>query len=219
MIQVKINSKYLAISFIIFLLFSFSCRQNNASHYFKNGSAKYQLKNYVNAVKDFDQAIELENDYIDAYYVRALCYGNLKKYDKALNDFNKVIELNPDYKDVYINRGFYVSEKIGDYQGALNDYNRYLDLNKNGDNAFAYSNRGYAKYKLNDFDGAMEDIQESIRLNPDNAFVYKNRALIYMSLDSMNLACQDLEHANTLGFSEDYGTEVNDLIRKFCNQD
>ena len=217
--MIQIKRKYLVFIFVISLIFSFSCRQNSASHYFKNGSAKYQLKNYRSAIKDFDQAIELENNYIDAYYVRALCYGNLKKYNKALNDFNKVIVLNPDYKEAYINRGFYVSEKIGNFQEAINDYNKYLELNKNGDNAFAYNNRGYAKYNLNDFDGAMEDIQESIRLNPENSFVYKNRALIYLSQDSMNLACQDLEYANDLGFSENYGTEVNDLVRKFCSQD
>ncbi|MCD4664697.1 MAG: tetratricopeptide repeat protein, partial [Bacteroidales bacterium] len=202
--QVHIKNKIFAFSLIIFVLFNLSCRQNNASHYFKNGSAKYQLKNYKSALTDLDQAIELENDYIDAYYVRALCYGNLKKYDRAENDFNKVIELNPDYKDAYINRGFYVLEKKGDFQAAINDYNKYLDLNKNGDNAFAFNNRGYAKYKLNDFAGAMNDIQESIHSNPDNSFVYKNRALIYISLDSINLACQDLEQANKLGFSEEY---------------
>lgn len=217
--KVPIKSRLLSFSLILFILFSVSCRQNNASHFFKNGSAKFQLENYKSAIDDFDQAIELENDYVDAYYVRALCYGNLKKYDKAINDFNKVIALNPEYKDAYINRGYYVLEKTGDFQGAIDDYNSFLDLNKEGDNAFAYNNRGYAKYKLNDYEGAMKDIQESIRLNPDNSFVYKNRALIYLSLDSINFACQDLEKANTLGFSEDYGQEANDLITKFCMED
>lgn len=217
--KLPIKSRLLSFSLILFVLFSVSCRQNNASHYFKNGSAKYQLENYKSAVTDFDKAIELEEDNIDAYYVRALCYGNLRKYDKALNDFNKVIKLNPDYTDAYINRGFYVLEKTGDFQAAINDYNMYLNLNKSGDNAFAYNNRGYAKYKLNDYEGAMNDIQESIRLNPDNSFVYKNRALIYISLDSLNLACQDLEKANTLGFSEDFGNEINDLVSKFCIED
>lgn len=217
--QVQITSKFITFSLIIFVIFNISCRQYNASHYFKNGSAKYQLENYKSAVEDLDQAIELENDYIDAYYVRALCYSSLKKYDKAVNDFNMVIELNPDYKDAYINRGFYILEKRGDFEGAISDYNKYLELNKDGDNAFAYNNRGYAKYKLNDFDGAMKDIQESIQANPENSLVYKNRALIYLSIDSINLACKDLELANKLGFTEEYGSEVIDLISKVCPQD
>ncbi len=213
------KSRFLSFSLIVFFILNISCRENNASHYFKNGSAKYQLENYKSAIEDFDKAIELENDYIDAYYVRALCYGNLKKYDKAANDFNKVIELNPEYKDAYINRGYYVLEKKGDFQGAISDYNKFLDLNVDGDNAFAYNNRGYAKYRLKNYNEAMDDIQESIRLNTDNSFVYKNRALIYISLDSLNLACQDLEQANKLGFTEDYGSEVNELIAKFCAMD
>lgn len=216
--MIKINSKYLVLFFLFPLIFSVSCRQNSASHYFKNGSAKYQLKNYKSAVQDLNQAIELENEFSDAYYVRALCYGNLKKYDKALVDFNKVIEINPNYKDAYINRGFYVLEKTGDFEGAINDYNKFLELNGDGDNAFAYNNRGYAKYKLNDLEGAMNDIQESITTNPENPLVYKNRALVYISLDSLDLACQDFGQANILGFSENYGSEVNELIAKFCSE-
>jgi len=216
--MIKFNSKYLVFPLLFLLILSFSCRQNSASHYFKNGSAKYQLKNYKAAVQDFNQAIELENEYSDAYYVRALCYGNLNKYDKALNDFNKVIELKPNYKDAYINRGFYVFEKTGDFEGAISDYNKFLELNGDDDNAFAFNNRGYAKYKINDLEGAMNDIQESIRINPENSFVYKNRALIYISLDSLVLACQDIEQANILGFSDNYGAEVNELITKFCSE-
>ena len=216
MIQIQTSFKYLTFLFIAILILNVSCRQNSASHYFKNGSAKYQLKNYVSAIKDFDEAINLDNNYTDAYYLRALCFGTLKRYNKALNDFNKVIELDPSYKDAYINRGYYVLEKTGNYEEAINDYNKYLELNSDGENAFALNNRGYAKYKLNNLEGAMKDIQESIQLNPDNSFAYKNRALIYVSLDSINLACQDLEQANALGFSNEFGTEVSQLISKFC---
>lgn len=214
----KMN-KLFNFSLIVFFLFNISCSENTASHYFKNGNAQYQLKNYEMALNDLDKAIELEDDYFEAYYVRALCYGNLQEYEKARYDFDKVIELDPNFKDAYLNRGFYVFEKTGDFQTAINDYDTYLDLNIDGDNSFAYDNRGFAKYKLSDYEGAMDDIQESININPDNSFAYKNRALIYISLDSLNLACQDLEKAKALGFSKEYGSEVNVLMTEFCNQD
>lgn len=214
--QIQINYKLLVFIFISSILINVSCRENSASHYFKNGSAKYQLKNYVSAIKDFDEAININNSYTDAYYLRALCYGTLKKYSKALSDFNKVIELDPNYKDAYINRGFYVLEKTGDYQGAIRDYNKYLELSGDEENAFALNNRGYARYKLNDLESAMEDIQKSIQIDPDNSFAYKNRALIYISLDNLNLACQDLEQANALGFDKNFGREVNELITQYC---
>jgi tetratricopeptide (TPR) repeat protein len=217
--SIQSKQKYLTLIIFILLVIFNSCRQNSASHYFKNGSAKYQLKNYTSAIDDLDQAVLLDENYSEAYYLRALCNSNLEKYDRALKDFNKTIELKPDFKEAYINRGFYVFEKIGKFQAAIDDYNTYLDLSPDGDHAFAYNNRGYAKYRLNDYEGAMTDILESIRLNPDNSFVYKNRALIYLELDSLKLACQDLELAKSLDFTEDYGLEVETLIEEFCVSD
>ena len=208
--------------FRIFVIFSFSiliftsCHQNSANHYFKNGNAKMQLKDYSGAIKDYDKAVELKNDYQEAYYTRAICYSNLEKYHKAMDDFNKAIELDPEYANAYNNRAFYVKEKTGDYEGAIEDYNKFIELNKDNNNAFAYSNRGYAKLMLNHLDEAMEDIEKSINLDSTNSFVYKNRALIYINLDSIQLACLDLNRALELGYTNDYDIEVEKLMVEYC---
>jgi len=196
-----------------------SCRQDNANHHFKNGSAKFQLKDYNGAINDFSRAIALSINYKEAYYARAISYGILAKYDKALEDFNKVLQLDPTFKDAYMNRAYYAKEKTGDFKGALQDLNKFIDLNKNGNNAFALNNRGFIKFNLNDHAGAMEDIQKSIELDPENSFAYKNRALIYLSTDSISLACTDLNKALELGFTKDYGNEVLELSEKYCEKD
>ncbi len=200
---------------IISLLFS--CRQNSSTYHFKNGSAEYQLKNYSGAIVDLNKAISLQSDYKEAYYVRALCESELKKYPLALADFNKVISIDPDYKDAYLNRAFYVKEKTGDYEGAVEDYNKYIELNKGNNNAFAYDNMGFAKFKMNDLTGAMNDVMISIKLDAKNSYAYKNRALVYIAMDSISLACQDLNKAIELGYSRNYGAEASDLINKYCN--
>ncbi len=208
--------RLLCISLLTITFFT-SCHQNSPQHYFSNGSAKFQLQDYKGAVNDFSKAIELKADYKEAYYSRAICYSNLAKYKKSLDDFNEVIELDPEYKEAYNNRAFYVKEKTGDYMGAIEDYNKFIELNKDNNNAFAYSNRGHAKYMLNQFDEAMEDIEKSISLDSTNSFVYKNRALIFIAIDSLDLACKDLLKANNLGYATEYDDEVNDLLTKHCN--
>ncbi|MEZ5197050.1 MAG: tetratricopeptide repeat protein [Bacteroidales bacterium] len=213
----RISSTRFLLSLLIVLLIGFSsCRQNSPQHFFKNGSAKYQLKDYSGAIKDLSEAITLDPDYADAYYVRAICHSELSQTDQALNDFNKVIELDPGFKDAYVNRAFYVKEKKGDYEGAILDYNKFIELNTNGDNAFALNNRGFSKYKLGLFEEALTDVDKSIQFDPKNAFAYKNRALIFIEMDSINKVCSDLNRAIELGFTQNYGNEASDLQRQYC---
>ena len=213
----NISTKFLFLITIVSLI-SFSCSQNSSEHFFKNGSAKYQLKDYSGAIKDLSKAIELKSDYTDAYYVRAICSSKLLNYNKSIQDFNKVIELDPDYKNAYLNRAFYAKVKTNDFSGAIEDYNKYIELNRYNNNAFAFNNRGFAKFKLNDFAGAMTDVEESIKFDPKNSYAYKNRALIYIATDSLELACEDLHTAINLGYSGEFDNEVNEMLDGYCDK-
>jgi tetratricopeptide (TPR) repeat protein len=198
------------------LLILSSCSKDSPEFYFKNGNAKYQLKDYAGAIKDFDKAVELDPKFMQAYHTRAICFGELKKYDKALADFDKAIELDPDFKNAYLNRAYYVKINSEDFEGAIQDYNKFIELNKKGDNEFALNNRGFAKLKLNDLQGARDDIMKSFSMDSTNSYVYKNRALYFIAIDSINLACKDLNKAIDLGFSKNYGSEAADLLKQFC---
>ncbi|MCB2220923.1 MAG: tetratricopeptide repeat protein [Bacteroidetes bacterium] len=193
-----------------------ACSQKSPSHFFKNGSAQYQLKNYSVAIENLDEAIELNDHYKEAYYLRALCYVKLDKTDKALVDFNKAIELDTTYKEAYFNRAFYIKDQLGDYAGSIRDYNHYIRLNAGGDNAYALNNRGFAKYKQNDPEGALTDIRASLDSDPSNAFAYKNLALVFLAMDSLEQACQNLQLALDHDYTSKYDDEVNQLIEANC---
>ena len=207
--------------FILFILLAGilnACNQQSPSHHFKNANAKYQLQNYAGAVEDLNRAIDLNSNYKDAYYLRALSFTKMDDPENALKDFNKVIELDPGYADAYLNRAFYVKTELGDYRGAIEDYNTYLELDGEGNHAYALNNRGFAKYKLGNYNGAMQDVDESLQLRSDNAYAYRNRALINLAFDSINKACRDLHVADSLGFSTEYGEEVKSLIEQYCQK-
>jgi len=208
----------IAVVISISILILTSCSENSPDFFFKNGNAKYQLKDYNGAVIDLDQAIELKPDFMQAYHTRAMCFGELKKYNKSLMDFNKAIEIDPTYKNAYLNRAYYVKVNTGDFAGAIEDYNKFIELNDDGKNAFALNNRGFAKFNMNDTIGALNDIQSSISLDSTNSYAYKNRALIYISMDSIGLACTDLNRAIELGYTKTYGKEVEELFYEYCNK-
>ncbi|MCF8369600.1 MAG: tetratricopeptide repeat protein [Bacteroidales bacterium] len=76
-----------AIFFFVVIFIISSCNQKSPTYHFKNGLAKYNLKDYTGAIKDLDQAISLKDDQAEAYYCRAICFIETNEPDKALLDF------------------------------------------------------------------------------------------------------------------------------------
>ncbi len=203
---------------IMIVIILTSCTQKSPTHYFKNASAKFSLKDYKGAITDINQALKLKNDYTEAYYVRAICYGELGNIDKAAADFNKVLSMDPNFQDAYVNRAFYVKEPQKDYEGALADYNKFIEINRAGNNAFAYSNRGFVKYNLGNYSDALDDINASLKIDPENSYAYKNMALIYIAMDSLDVACSNLSKALDLGYTTKFDDTVQRLILEYCEQ-
>ena len=63
-----------------------------------------------------DEAIELKEDYAEAYLFRGETKDSLKQYEEAITDFNKAIELDPKLA----NYSFYWSR--GQSKGNLKQY-------------------------------------------------------------------------------------------------
>jgi len=51
------------------------------------------LSKYEQAIKDYNQAVLLDSEYIDAYNNRGYAYQKLGHYEKATDDFEKIIQL------------------------------------------------------------------------------------------------------------------------------
>jgi len=204
------------IPIIITVFITSSCSQSSSSHYFKNGNAKYSLKDYKGAIKDYEEAIKIDPGFAKAWYGKAICESILRKYDKALTDFDKAAELDPSNKDIVFNRAYYVKQKTGDYKGAIEDYNYYINSFKKNDDAFVYNNMGFCKYKLDDYESALSDINRSLELNPNNPMAYKNRALVFLATGKTENACNDLHKSLELGFTKKFGNEVEELIAEKC---
>ena len=67
------------------------------------------------------------------------------------------------------------------------------------DYAFAYNNRASAKYKLKDFQGAVEDCTKAIQINSKYSYAYLNRGIAKEMLFDFSGACSDWLKASELG--------------------
>lgn len=60
---------------------------------------------YERIVRDYDRVIELQPDFIYAWYNRGLIRGFQRDYRNALIDYTKALELNREFAEAWFNRG------------------------------------------------------------------------------------------------------------------
>ncbi len=73
-----------------------------------------------------------------------------------------------------------------------------LPISNNPDDAIAYNERGYRRYKRGEYFGALTDFNKAIQINPNLADAYLNRRLVNEVLGNDKLSERDLLKAITL---------------------
>jgi lipoprotein NlpI len=71
---------------------------------------------------------------------------------------------------------------------------------------------------LGDHDKGLELINYSLTLDPDNSYAYKNRAKYYIETGDPKKALRDLLQAKAMGYDEQYGAEVDEIINELQNK-
>lgn len=182
--------------------------------YKKLGEIKLNQFDKNSAYNYFLKAISFNNKDISTLInLSATCEAANKSSEK-LSYLNKVLEIDPNYYLAHINIGFYYI-KLNEFKKALEEFDAVLL--KEPKQAYALSNKAYCLLKLGQLNDALITINQSIESNSNNSYAYRNRGLINIELNDNNTACKDFNTALQLGFSQQYGNEINDLLVKFCN--
>ena len=95
-----------------------------------NSTAKkenQQLLDYDQIIQDYDKVIQLNPDFVYAYYNRAgiRCYQ--KDFRAALTDYNEAISRNPEFAEAYYNRGL-TRLSLGDIANGITDLSKAGEL-------------------------------------------------------------------------------------------
>lgn len=178
------------------------------------GSAYNSIRSFDLAIADYRQALELDTA---AYYVMGRLANTLDEIgqlEEALSLQKRYVAHEPDEYTGYMNVGFYLG-KAGRYEEALVWYEKAIE-HGGVEYALVWNNRGYAKYKLGDLNGALKDIRKSLDLRSWNSYAYRNLALVYIAQGKKGDACTALEDALKWGFTEEHGDEVKLLYADHC---
>jgi tetratricopeptide (TPR) repeat protein len=132
-----------------------------------NRGVAYKVKGeYDLALKDYDQAIQLNPNSASHYNNRGIIYRLKHDYDRAISDYDEAIWLKSDYVAAFYNRALAYVDK-GEYDHALADFGVVLQFKPK--NALALYARGWMLLKKGDTEAGNADIVAAKAINPNIA--------------------------------------------------
>lgn len=136
------------------------------------------IKNYENAIEQYNSAVHFQPKYTECFHHRGLCYRRLEKYSEAAKDLSEAIALEPGNWETWRDRAFnYVGD--GKIEPALSDFTEALHINPKSDSVLAA--RAHCQQLLQKYDQAIADASQAIRLNAA-AQNYCCRAGVYRAM-------------------------------------
>ncbi|MCD6101281.1 MAG: tetratricopeptide repeat protein [Candidatus Marinimicrobia bacterium] len=148
----------------------------------------YNDAKYTEAEKVYLEAVQMNPNFADSYYLLGMVYVRLGNYKKAREYFSKAIEMKPEegkYKkkyEAFVKQLLYEGNQIfsrRDYTGALKKFHDAIDLNP--EEPLAYYLSAVVYLKIKDYDKVFEYIDKSLQLNPEyhKAYLVKGKAYFY----------------------------------------
>ncbi len=120
------------------------------------GMNKLVQRNYEGAIADFNAALALQPQSIEAYLGRCQAHDALKDDRAVFEDCHQILQLNPKMAQAHYYQGC-ARSRLGYRQGAIDAYSKAISQDQKY--ALAYFRRGQTKLDLNKPDQARQDLQ------------------------------------------------------------
>jgi tetratricopeptide (TPR) repeat protein len=156
----------------------------------------------LDAYNECDRALQNYSQDTLAYLYRALAYDELENYDAATRDYQQILQIAP--KNTF----------PPEIQNLLQDTedDPTFKLIENELFARAYYVRGVARYKLEDLQGAIADLDRSIELASYYTFAYQMRGVVREALQDEQGATEDFQKVAELRGSQlNWMVEISNL--------
>lgn len=100
---------------------------------YQQGVAYLESGQFENAIDEFDRAIELDDQFAQAFWGRGEAWLALGEYETAVADFNRVVAQHPTtFPSIYVYRAAAYTQ-LENYPAAIADYETLLSLNPEDD--------------------------------------------------------------------------------------
>ena len=146
-----------------------SSAPSNAAVKLKKAISFESAGKYESALMSIEEALLLQENYVDAWLLKGVILGKLGKCTEALKCYDKVIELNPNFEDAWRLKGaIYSMQNLHDK--AADCFSKALELDQ--EDIEVRLNLAASFQKLKKFEETLKCYEEILKLKPDAQIHY-----------------------------------------------
>ena len=157
------------------------------------GIARQTLNKYREAVSDYDMGLKYLPEEKVFLINKAICQEDLKEYDASAATYERLLKLYPNYDRAYLARAQLMLAK-GDTLSARRDVDKCISLNKNIPASYVIRSEIAMRHD-GDYQAALNDMNEAIKLEPHYAGYFINRGFMKYKLEDYFGAMADYDYA------------------------
>lgn len=164
----------------------------------RKAAVNLQLQQWEYAIEEYNSVLANDSRNIAALYFRAYANNSLRRYDLAKNDYKDLLLISPTNLEARLGLAYtYIMLKRT--TDAMDEMNTLVE--QHPDSAVAYAARAGLERDLQQYDAALYDWGEAVRLSPSNADYVVSEADLLIALGRKQEAKSRLDNAVANGIS------------------
>lgn len=169
-----------------------SLKSSNAIELYNQGNTLSQLNRYPEALRRYDQALDLNPTYKEVWNNKAKILYKLEQYSQAQEAYDKAIQIDPNYTESWIGRGK-VMTALGKYADALTAFEQAIE--QNPDEVEAWLGKGDVLVNLKRYEEAIQSYQVVLEQLPDSFEALSKTGKTYHDLEDYKNAFKFYDQA------------------------
>ncbi len=197
---------------ILLLILLISCSEKKEARlqrFLEKGNEMVKRQNYPEAMEYYQEAIELDSCYPDAWNNIGILQYRQGKLLEAMSSYNQALTCKSTYTDALYNRAM-VFYELKNYSNALNDIDQVQRVYP--DSSTIHFMRGLIQVGLQEYAHSIESFQKASANDSLNAEVLVNLGSAYYFFDDFANADRYLKKALTLNPEEIFAYNTLSLI-------
>ncbi|MBS13449.1 MAG: hypothetical protein CME19_17845 [Gemmatimonadetes bacterium] len=182
---------------------------------YQGGQEQFKKRRYADAIKLFEEAVNLDGKNAQAYQGMGLTYQKMRNYPKAAEAFKMATSVDPEYTAAYFALGQLQLLSLKKYSDAQESLKKVLEQDPNYENgkarkmlANAHLKHGASFHRQKNYKAAAEQYVSASQIDPSSARTFYNLGLAYKSAREYTKAIDALNTATDLNAEYDKAFRV-----------